>query len=178
MSAAEDIRANARELRKRFFAPRIVKPEPAHLIAVPEATPSNRMHYDAPIGPLLDQRNELREWGVAVRPEVMRMLCRVLCKHRLTWAEVISTRRFLPLVRARWEIFYHLRALGWSLIRTERFMQRDHTTILYGIVRHALDHDLPPLSTSERAGVKGVKAHMAAYRARQLAAHRTQEVLS
>lgn len=47
--------------------------------------------------------------------------------------ELLSPRRYLYLVRARWAVMYALRAAGWSYPRIGKWMGRDHATVINGI---------------------------------------------
>lgn len=68
-----------------------------------------------------------------------RILAKQICdEHGADFDEVCGDRRFQHLVLIRQEIFYRIRVeLGMSYPEIGKRFNRDHTTILHGVRRHA-----------------------------------------
>jgi chromosomal replication initiation ATPase DnaA len=65
------------------------------------------------------------------------ILMEVSQKHRQPIKDLLSDCMFWFLVRARWEAFFRLHyELGWSAKRIGRLFGKDHSTVIYGILRH------------------------------------------
>lgn len=58
-------------------------------------------------------------------------------KHGVTLAELQSPLRFKPIVRARWELMARAYSeTGASFPVIGRFLNRDHTTVMHGVLKH------------------------------------------
>jgi hypothetical protein len=68
-----------------------------------------------------------------------RLLAKEICEqHGADFDEVCGDRRYQRLVLIRQEIFYRIRVdLGMSYPEIGKRFNRDHTTILHGVRRHA-----------------------------------------
>lgn len=68
-----------------------------------------------------------------------KILAKEICdQHGADFDEVCGDRRFQPLVLIRQEIFYRIRVeLGMSYPEIGKRFNRDHTTIMHGVRRHA-----------------------------------------
>lgn len=68
-----------------------------------------------------------------------RLLAKEICEqHGADFDEVCGDRRYQHLVLIRQEIFYRIRVdLGMSYPEIGKRFNRDHTTILHGVRRHA-----------------------------------------
>ena len=67
-----------------------------------------------------------------------KLLIAVAREHGFTPGDIRGTSRARPLVAARQEFCYRARAeLRWSLNQIGMLLNRDHTTILHGILTHA-----------------------------------------
>lgn len=82
------------------------------------------------------QENRVEPFDPGHWLEIIDQTC---AKHRLTRAELLSARRSTPLVLARQEAMYRMsKETTMSLPAIGRRMGgRDHTTVLYGIRKHA-----------------------------------------
>ena len=61
----------------------------------------------------------------------------IAAAHEVSYGEVIGDRHDYPIVRARWAVYAGLRDRGWSLPKIGRRLRKHHTTVLYGLRRHA-----------------------------------------
>lgn len=57
----------------------------------------------------------------------------ILKRLGVTWTEIIDDRRWRPLVLARREVCVALRDAGWSYEAIGRYINRDHSTVIYAI---------------------------------------------
>ena len=76
--------------------------------------------------------------SIYVMPENIRRICAEVCiKHNVKWIDIISDRRFRPIMLPRFEVMYRLRTeTTYSLPRIGKILGgRDHTTILHGYER-------------------------------------------
>lgn len=83
-------------------------------------------------------------WGAAPSMALVRRFCAeegLVAK--ATTAEILGKDRRKHVVWARQRVFQRLRALGYSYPGIGRRMDRDHTTVLFG-VRHELGVIPPP----------------------------------
>ena len=72
------------------------------------------------------------------RPAWKILAKKVCAEHGVDFDEVCSDRRFLNLVLIRQEIFYRIRVeLGMSYPEIGKRFNRDHSTIIHGVRRHA-----------------------------------------
>lgn len=74
-------------------------------------------------------------------PRVLDTIALVAMRHSTTVADIIGRSRFREHCRARAEAAYWLRKMEWfgdrpSLPLIGRWLQRDHTTVLWAIRRH------------------------------------------
>ena len=60
----------------------------------------------------------------------------VLQRHQLTYKDVAGRDRRGHVVAARHECMWVLRQAGMTLPKIGRFLRRDHTTVLYGVLQH------------------------------------------
>lgn len=58
-------------------------------------------------------------------------------RHGLTIDDLTGQSTAKRVVPARWEAMTALRNRGWSLTQIGNYLHRDHTTVLYGLRRHA-----------------------------------------
>lgn len=95
--------------------------------------------YSRAIGPIQPAEGDLVVQRDAAPMIARRIVQDVCAKHRLTLEEIISDRRSTPLVRARQEAMWRIsKETTWSLPRIGKFFaNRDHTTVLHAIRRHA-----------------------------------------
>ena len=82
--------------------------------------------------------------------EVIRRIERA---HRVTLKQMQGPQRYRPIVRARWALIAALRERGWSLMRIGKFMNRDHTTVLYALRREAERRAVRDEELARTAGV-------------------------
>ena len=75
------------------------------------------------------KRARQTDWHVVIR--------RIERAHGVTLEQMQGPRRYRPIVRARWALIAALRERGWSLMRIGKFLNRDHTTVLYALRREA-----------------------------------------
>jgi hypothetical protein len=68
---------------------------------------------------------------------------RICQKHQLTMEQLRGTSRTAPLTFARFEFYYQAFLLGKSSPEIGRFINRDHTTVLYGASRYAMAMGFP-----------------------------------
>lgn len=73
----------------------------------------------------------------ATDPELRAQIAAVLVAHGRTWADIVSHQRARYLHPPRQDVYAILRARGWSLPIIARFCNRDHTSILYALRKHA-----------------------------------------
>ena len=90
------------------------------------------------------KRARQTDWHVVIR--------RIERAHGVTLEQMQGPQRYRPIVRARWALIAALRERGWSLLRIGRFMNRDHTTVLYALRREAERR----ISSEELARTAGV----------------------
>ena len=94
------------------------------------------MIYKWPAGPfhivdmtILDKQREFIK--------VRQIVNEVREKHGLTEEQLVSDNRQRHLIACRQEIYWRLsRETAWSLSRIGHYMNRDHTTIIWGIRAH------------------------------------------
>jgi hypothetical protein len=68
----------------------------------------------------------------------------VLDKRDLAYGDLVSEARYAPLVDARREVCWRIAdETGLSVYSIARIIKRDHTTVIYSIVRWCADHNLP-----------------------------------
>lgn len=70
------------------------------------------------------------------RPSLHAIARAIAAEYSLPLATVLGRSRTAHIAHARQALYWALRAQGLSLPAIGRFMQRDHTTILYGIQAH------------------------------------------
>jgi chromosomal replication initiator protein len=70
------------------------------------------------------------------RPSLNAVAQAIAAEYGLPMATVLGRSRYAHVAHARQALYAALRAQGLSLPAIGRFMQRDHTTILYGIQAH------------------------------------------
>lgn len=64
------------------------------------------------------------------------MIDNVCAKYNVTLRDIKSERRFPEIVKARQELYYRLfRVYLWSSVKVGRYLNKDHTTILYGAAK-------------------------------------------
>lgn len=68
-------------------------------------------------------------------PRVRLYACIAAANHGTTINRVMGQSRSRPEVQARWEVMRRLRDDGFSLPQIGAWMDRDHSTVLYGIRR-------------------------------------------
>lgn len=70
-------------------------------------------------------------------------------KHHVTLAELQSPLRYKPIVRARWELMARAYSeTGASFPAIGRFLNRDHTTVMHGVLKHKAEAERIPLRYS------------------------------
>ena len=73
----------------------------------------------------------------ALTPSLNTIVAEVCAKYGVSWRELISQRRWKPLVHARHEVYWRcITETSASYSRVGRFMNRDHTTIMHGVKVH------------------------------------------
>lgn len=78
---------------------------------------------------------------------------KAICRHRgVTMSEMLSERRFLPLVHARQEACYWIARMSTLSLPAIGITMagRDHTTVRHGIIAHARRSGLPSLYLGDR----------------------------
>jgi chromosomal replication initiation ATPase DnaA len=70
------------------------------------------------------------------RPSLNAVARAIAAEYQLPLATVLGRSRTSHISEARQALYSALRAQGLSLPAIGRFMQRDHTTVLYGIQAH------------------------------------------
>lgn len=137
MSVQLDLQAHYREVRTRLWRPAAAvpaQPEKPVLVLV-KANPAVR--YQHPIGPIVPD-------AVFLTPEhfgqpgsvsyARRVVKEVSEKRGVSIDDMMSIRRNINIVLARYEVFWRLRhETRWSMPQIGRFMHKDHTTILNGL---------------------------------------------
>lgn len=73
----------------------------------------------------------------ATDPELRAQIAAVLVAHGRTWADIVSHQRARYLHPPRQDVYAILRGRGWSLPIIARFCNRDHTSVLYALRKHA-----------------------------------------
>ena len=150
---------NDDELVRHYLAgqPHKAPPIPKNLVVVKAvaarrvaASKQASMPIDIHIGPLASFDATLRringiENNVRKRATGRDIARQTARRHRIPYAEIIGPVRTKNVVRARHEAFYLIRKLlGLSLPQIGRiFGDRDHTTVLHGIKKHAERNELP-----------------------------------
>ena len=85
-------------------------------------------------------RNGMPAWA-------QQIVLKVCAQHDVPPTELLTTNRSGPVVRARWEAYYLIRAHcptpAWT--RMGRWFDRDHSGILVGIAKHAAETGVPTL---------------------------------
>ena len=82
-------------------------------------------------------------------------------KYDVTLAQLRGDCRIAPLAAARFDFYYHALMLGRSSTQAARFLNKDHTTVLYGASRYAVHHGLP--SPGGRAMTARARERISAY---------------
>lgn len=70
------------------------------------------------------------------REESLKIIKETANKYNLTSEQLIGHSRFKQLILARHEAFYLLQRKGLSTPQIGRLMNRDHSTVIYGIREH------------------------------------------
>lgn len=116
---------------RRLVAPQAVLPSPEPTVGpwrYPDPAPYDH-HAEPP-----------KVW----QPPGRRILAEVAEKRKVPLQDMLSNRRFLPIIEARQEAYYRLvteTSMGWAQIG--RLIGKDHTTVLHGCRRYAERHGLP-----------------------------------
>jgi chromosomal replication initiation ATPase DnaA len=72
----------------------------------------------------------------AVKPTMHAIAAAVAAEHSLPVSALLGRSRFKHVVWARQALYSALRAQGLSYPAIARFLQLDHTTVLYGVRAH------------------------------------------
>lgn len=67
---------------------------------------------------------------------VRELLIPILKKYSMPWEMIVGPRRYGHLISVRHEIFYVLRAEGYSYGKISIICKRDNSTIIHGVKRH------------------------------------------
>lgn len=97
-----------------------------------------------PLGPL--RRAGFPGWAINI-------ICRVAAKHDIAPTTLITSPR-RAVAYARYEAIYEMKREKPSVSSSKmgRWFRRDHTSILYGIARHAAINNLTQLSNFDASG--------------------------
>ena len=76
-----------------------------------------------------------QETDVSARRDAPSVIHAVAVAHGISVADMTGHRRFMRLARPRHEAMYLLRQMGMTLKEIGMFLNRDHSTIIYGIRR-------------------------------------------
>ena len=135
MQTLEDLNAHYKAVRARLNAG-----PPPKLVAPPPPPPPTIVIMSAPAFPLTPAQLILQE---------------VADKHGITVKDMKGDCRKNKFSRARQEAAYIIKdRLGMSLPKIGRILgNKDHTTVLHGIRKHAFRNNLPPLIFSKEIRV-------------------------
>lgn len=124
----EDHKARVARIAARAYTP-APKPEP-----VPESRPIMR---DMLI--VAEEPKPLTTW------QFMQMVLKEVAeKHGIEPHLITSGRRLRPIIIARFEVCYRaVLETNWSLPRIGQFMNKDHTTVMYGARQHCKINSIP-----------------------------------
>jgi hypothetical protein len=133
MQTAQELRSHYRAVRERLWSAR---PAPRQQQFHPREKTGWKLIYKWPAGPfhivdmtILDKQREFIK--------VRQIVNEVREKHGLTEEQLVSENRQRHLIACRQEIYWRLsRETVWSLSRIGHYMNRDHTTIIWGIRKH------------------------------------------
>jgi hypothetical protein len=125
MQTAQEFREHYRAVRARLWTP---PPAPK-----PVQKTGLRLIYRFPIGPFLPPA-----YRETTYQKVKSIVFEHAFKHGLTVEEMMAENRSPERVAIRSELYWRLRKeTTWSLPRLGKYLNRDHTTLLHGINRHA-----------------------------------------
>jgi hypothetical protein len=112
------------------------EPEPAPEVVHVEPEP-------APLPPIVarqftEAHQVLRAAKISVVPRWKEILREVCAKHKIHPEAVTGNSRQAPLVKCRREVYWRLRTeLGMSLSQIGLKLNKDHTSVLYGVNEYA-----------------------------------------
>lgn len=73
-----------------------------------------------------------------IPPRVRLYACIAAAEHHVNIGEVLGSSRTRPAVLARWDVMRRLRNDGFSTPQIGRWLDRDHSTVVYGLRNHAM----------------------------------------
>ena len=74
-----------------------------------------------------------------MNPYVRQIIAEVAAKHGITPGNIMDVSRYRHIVRARHEVFHRLcNERGYSAERIAAILNRDGSSVRYGIARHAI----------------------------------------
>lgn len=103
----------------------------------------------------LDTTDPLRPLRRAGFPAwAIEIVCRVAEKHCISPLRLVESTRRSIVVGARYEAVYEIKAAkpALSSVQIGRWFNRDHSSILYALAKHALANEVPPLSDYDAIG--------------------------
>jgi hypothetical protein len=105
---------------------------PAEMLVLPEPEPE--------IPKPMFSRDDLLITQGCLRDRVRQIVLPILCKHKMTWRQLVGQCRTKPNILLRREAWFALIANGYGFAETGRLCGRDHTTILHAIKQWKLEH--------------------------------------
>lgn len=98
-----------------------------------------------PLRPL--RRSGFPAWAIDI-------VCRVAEKHNISPLRLVASTHRSIVVDARHEAIYEIKRAKPALSSTQigKWFGRDHTSVLYGMARHAANNDLPPMCGFDASG--------------------------
>lgn len=131
-----DLQQHYKAVRARLWAgapPVSLPPEPpAPAPAPPPALPTSEQFREA--------HEMLKLAGIQGVPK-WKLISREICeKHKVSLDELKGPRRTPRYIPIRYELYYRLRTeLGMSWGQIGKVVNRDHSTVLYGVKKHELN---------------------------------------
>lgn len=74
----------------------------------------------------------------AIPPRVRLYACIAAAEQHVHIGEVLGQSRTRPAVLARWSVMRRLRNDGFSTTQIGRWLDRDHSTVIYGLRNEAM----------------------------------------
>lgn len=161
-AARRRIEAAGRAYEAKQAAPKSAPPAVVDLTPCPFTDPSTQSTHS--------QRASLPQ--PIIVGQCHAILSEVATKHGLTVKEIISASRMMKLVIARHEAYFRCaEETDFSLPALGRIFHRDHTTVGFGIMRHAERNGLrPPRGMAWSAGTQAMRDRARRWRERRRAA--------
>lgn len=138
---AEDLKDHYRQVQMRLRGGIPQRPQVVRSLVRPEPPAPPKVEPEPPPPPKFDKEaflQKIRNGELFASPKNALVLAEGMDNYYgMEKGSILSRARTQPLVWHRQEFYYHLReTFGWSLLKIHDVVQRDHTTVLWGILQY------------------------------------------